>query len=72
MAVDRIHLGVGHLSMQLETDDPDAVHSVGLSHLGDYLNVMYGEDIPRDVVARRLSGALLGSMAVLSTDEDVA
>ena len=72
MAADRINVYPAHFMAPIELDDPVAVHSVGLSHLGEYLDVMYGGDFPRDQQARRLSAPLLESMALLSTDDSLS
>jgi hypothetical protein len=72
MAADRINVYPAYFMAPIELDDPAAVHSVGLSHLGEYLDVMYGGDFPRDQQARRLSAHLLESMALLSTDDSLS
>jgi hypothetical protein len=71
MPKDRINVGVAHLNPHIELDQPDAVHSVGVSELSSYLKTMYGEDVPHEEKARRLSGALLSTMTELSIDEEL-
>ena len=68
MAQDRINVYPAHFMPSIGMDEPIAVHSVGLSHLKEYLGIMYGGDMPGDVLSRRLSRPLFESMAALSTD----
>ena len=71
MAKDRISVNVANLSGVIDLDHPDAVHPVALSHLGEYFAITNGEDIPHDPANKRLSERLLGSLAILSTDDEL-
>ncbi len=66
---DRINLFVAHLNPRMEMDNPDAVHMVGASRLGDYLLQMCGNESPQDPAKRLRCQAVLGTLAALSTDE---
>lgn len=69
---DRINVYPSHFMLPIDMEEPLAVHSVGLSGLDEYLQQMFGDDVPHDVEARRLSQPLLHAMAELSTDESLS
>lgn len=67
MSKDYLNINIPHLTPDIDFNSVDAVHSVGLSHIGEYLAVFYGEEIPQDERVKRLTNNVLGSLAVLST-----
>ena len=69
MPKDHINVNVAHLSLNLDMENAEAVHPVGLSHLKDYLTIMFGEEVPHEPRDKNLASNLLGSLALLSTDE---
>jgi hypothetical protein len=71
MAKDRINVNIAHLSLPLEVTDPDAMHSVGVSHLREYLDIMYGKPMPEGRTEIRLARSLQDALTSLSTDENL-
>jgi len=68
---DLITVNAAHFSEALDLDHPDAIHPVGASHLKEYLTIMYGEEVPEDEVARRLSDQALQSLAAFSLNHSL-
>ncbi|CAN5199116.1 hypothetical protein BH09PAT3_BH09PAT3_5790 [soil metagenome] len=69
MTSDAYHIAVSSHSEFMNFEDPDSTHPVGASHLRDYLEVMYGPEVPADPRARFAAHQLLDNLAVLSLDE---
>ncbi len=71
MAEDRININVAHLTPAIDFKEVEAVHSVGVSHLREYLNIMFGEEYPKDERDKRLVDRALGAVAVYSTNDEL-
>ena len=72
MPAERITVSVSHLSSFIDPNNPGAVHVVGVSHLPEYMRMMFGDEIPHNPDARRLTAQTMAAMSVLSTDDELA
>lgn len=71
MPKDGLTVQLAHFSPLIEIDNPDALHPVGVSHLEEYMRMMFGEDVPQSPEVQRLSRNLLASMTTMSIDEAI-
>ncbi|HEY4964661.1 MAG TPA: hypothetical protein VIH90_08295 [Candidatus Saccharimonadales bacterium] len=71
MTVDRINVSVAHLTPAIDFEQTDAVHSVGVSHLREYLDIVYAETYPKDERDKRLVDRVIGALATYSTNDEL-
>lgn len=68
MTKEVLHLHVAHMDIPgFDVSNPDAIHPVGASHLRDYLNIMFGKEMPEGEEERHLSDALHQALSDYST-----
>lgn len=72
MSPDLLNVNVAHLSAPgLEVTHPDAVHPVGASQLKEYLNIMYGKEMPEGEEEQQLANSLHQALTNFSTADNL-